>query len=61
MLHQMKGVEDGRQDVYLLFLNTWRTMEEHSDQVNLEWLIFIVSYEEMLYTFQLMFNLVATN
>jgi hypothetical protein len=35
-------------------------MWEHSDQVNVGWFIFIVLYEDMLYTSQLMFHLVAT-
>jgi hypothetical protein len=48
MRHQMKGIKDGRQDVCLL-LDTWKTMWERSDQVNMEWFIFIVMYENMLH------------
>jgi hypothetical protein len=35
-------------------------MWERNDQVSLEWFIFVVLYEDVLYTFQLMFHLVAT-
>jgi hypothetical protein len=35
-------------------------MWEHSDQVNVEWFIFVVLYENMLYISQLMFHLMAT-
>jgi hypothetical protein len=35
-------------------------MWERSDQVSLEWSIFDVLYDKMLYTSQLMFHLVAT-
>jgi hypothetical protein len=36
MLHQMKDIGNGRQDVCLFLPDTWRTMGECSDQVNLE-------------------------
>jgi hypothetical protein len=45
----MKGIKDGKQDVCFLFLETWKIMRERSDQINLEWFIFIVLYENMLY------------
>jgi hypothetical protein len=35
-------------------------MWECNDKVNLEWFIFIVLYENMLYTSQLILDLVAT-
>jgi hypothetical protein len=35
-------------------------MWEHNDQLSLGWFIFIVLYEDMLYTSQLMLHLVAT-
>jgi hypothetical protein len=29
MLHQMKDIGDGRQDVCLFLPDTWKTMQEH--------------------------------
>jgi hypothetical protein len=58
MPHQMKGIGDGRQDVCLILLDTWRTMQKHSDQVSMECFIFVVLYEDC-YTSQLKLHLVA--
>jgi hypothetical protein len=45
----MKGIGNKRQNVYPFFLDTWRIMQEHSDQTSLECFIFVVMYEDMLY------------
>jgi hypothetical protein len=55
----MEGIGDGRQDVRLLLQDTWEIMWERNDQIIVE-CIFIVLYENMLCTSQLMFHLVAT-
>jgi hypothetical protein len=34
MLHQLKGIENGRQDVHRLLLDRWKSFQEQSDQVN---------------------------
>jgi hypothetical protein len=34
MPHQMKGIGNGRQDVQCLLLETWKSLQEHSDQMN---------------------------
>jgi len=56
----MKGIGNEKQNVHLLFIDILKIMRECSDQVSLEWFIFIVLYEDMLYIFQLILDLVAT-
>jgi hypothetical protein len=34
MMHQMKGIGNGRQDVQHLLPKTWKSLQKHSDQVN---------------------------
>jgi len=55
----MKGIGDGRQDVWLLLPDTFRTMQERNDQISLEWFIFVVSMKTC-YIAQLKFHSMAT-
>jgi hypothetical protein len=44
MPHQMKGIRNGRKDLQHLLPKTWRSLQEHNDQVNyMERLTFFVS------------------
>jgi hypothetical protein len=34
MPHQIKGIRNGRKDVQLLLLRTWKSLQEQNDQMN---------------------------
>jgi hypothetical protein len=33
MLHEMKGIGDGWQNIHLLILNTWKSIQEWNNEV----------------------------